>query len=513
MARLLGGTMLAMGVCAEECESSAILQRINRNAVSASVPTQQLLQAATKMLREGSTPAVITFTQDTFKEIQDDIFPKILANHKKDQEMLDAQLAELEAIVADYQKELKTLAENNRVEEAAASTHVRCRGTQSTKELSLSPTELSLCRDASNKNWIRATKWKILINAERVYEGHAETLHGRFCPPGAATWHSKNLHEDEINPMVTGLVEYRRITKDVMMKFNVKGDYYFRTTIVEWMEADTIAQKANDTHLVKRTECNNYKKILEEKSCIRAQHHAQIIATFEEEFTAAELILNKTKENVAISEADRIREFVTLNMVQCLLKKIEEKNGTKCDESTDEADTIIKNCETSTVVTIHLEIDYPCSPDRPNHDPIKCYPGTPVCYREERYKVIEEFGFCFSDHEEDKVHNNFPMPAIHNKDCKIIDVSKHLGEETKETKDTVGNNGHAFCSAYCSRNWNHEMPSHWKGACCLKAFDHAGQEISCTEQVLKPVTCRCRRSDNTPWLIGSDFTDTRYSCQ
>jgi hypothetical protein len=192
--------------------------------------------------------------------------------------------------------------------------------------------------------------------------------------------------------MVPGLWEYRRVTKDIMIRFNVKGDYYFRTTIIEWMESDKVAMKANASHLVKRTECNSKKKILEQKSCARAQHHAQIIDTFETEFLAAETTFNKTKENIAVSEKDRIREFVTLKVVQCLLKKIEDRNSTKCDEETDEADEIIKNCETTDVITIHLEIDYPCSPPRPCHDPVKCYPGTPICYRKEHFRSIEDFG-------------------------------------------------------------------------------------------------------------------------
>jgi len=386
----------------------------------------QLLQATTKMLKDGTTPAVLVFTNDTLEEIKKDIIPKILANHKKDQEMLDAQLKELEAILATYNDELKTLAENNRVEELAHDAHVGCRGAVKGQEPEGS--EAALCLDASKKNWKRAEKWRKLIIGENEYIEISTVLHGRFCPTeGIETWHTKELTDEEINDMVPALESYRTKTVKKMVKYNELGAEYFRVLIPAWEVADETAKKANKTHMDRKFTCETLKKTLETKSCVRAQHHAELIKVFEEEWHAAELILNKTKENVVLTEKDRVREFVTLHMVKCLLKKIESRNGTRCDE-VGEAENEIKDCETRDVVTVELEIDYPCSPEKPEHPPIKVYPGQPEEYWVFRYTQIESHGFCFTNKDGvvDRVNNQFPMDVIHNKDeCPLVDYVIH----------------------------------------------------------------------------------------
>lgn len=123
--------MLVVGaedVCTSaDCEASAMVQRINRKQ-TAPGPLTQLLQSTTKMLREGSTPAVIVFVDDTLTEIENDIIKNILKNHEADQKFIDDQLAELQNIVTTYDEKVLELKVYETAEEKTHTNHVECRG-------------------------------------------------------------------------------------------------------------------------------------------------------------------------------------------------------------------------------------------------------------------------------------------------------------------------------------------------------------------------------------------------
>lgn len=432
MVRAVFGVSMLLGARAEDvcasgdCESSAMVQRIHRKVEGAS-PLTQLLQATTKMLRDGSTPAVLVFTKDTLHEIDTEIMGNIFKNHEADQKMLDAQIKELEAIIAKFNLEVTNLEANEVTEETAHTSHTECRGAVTPEP---EGSEAALCKDASVKNWKRAEKWTKLLRGEHQYSEISTVLHGRFCPPTGVTWHSKDLSDEDINAMVPALETYRTKTVTKMMKYNELGAEYFRVLIPAWEVTDKKADRANTTHMNKKTECEGLKTLLETSSCTRAQHHADFIVNFEIEWVSSEDIFNKTKEGIVGSEKDRMRECVTLEVVKCLLKKIESKNGTKCKD-TDEADKEIEDCETSDATSCKpLVIDYPCAPEPPLHPIIKVFPGQPKHYWEYRYSAIESHGFCFTNKDGvvDKVNNQFPMTVIHNKNaCPLAPVdAKHL---------------------------------------------------------------------------------------
>jgi len=451
MMRSLFGVSMLMGTCAQEAcssdgiEAMAMVQRVNRKAQQAAVvahPLTQLLQATTKMLKDGTTPAVVTFTADTLDEIKKDIIPAIKSNHLKDQTMLDDQLKELQALLVGYKADEDVLEANNGLEETAHDALSSCRGAVTGDEPAGS--EAALCLDASHKNKNRADAWATLKLEENHYIGVSRDIHGRFCPTIGDTWHTRHdgvskvldpghmtgdiWTPGDINPMVADLEKYRSGSTKKMETFAEKGTDYF-AEIPLWEETERLALAANTSHTDKKEVCDGLQKTLEEKSCARAQHHAEFIKVFLEEWNAAELIMNKTKDNIVVTEADRVREFVTLNMVECLLTKISARNGTRCEES-GEAEAEIQNCESQDVTTEELEIDYPCAPEMPDHMQIKVFPGQPEAFWTSYYTPIESHGFCFSDkpghvdHVTDtRLNNQFPLPVIHNKECELVDYS------------------------------------------------------------------------------------------
>jgi len=89
------------------------------------------------------------------------------------------------------------------------------------------------------------------------------------------------------------------------------------------------------------------------------------------------------------------------------------------------------------------------------------------------------------------------------------EVDKYTTTTTTTTLLTVvnatGNNGAAYCSAYCAYNWNEYAPSYWKGACCLKAYNaNTWEEVSCMSLGGGAGTiCTCQQADSTPFLEGA----------
>jgi len=425
MRSLLAASMMlvvrAEDVCTSaDCEAGAMVQRFNRKQTIARGPLTQLLQSTTKMLRDGSTPAVIVFVDDALADIEINITKNIWLNHQADQKFIDDQLKELQAILKTYNTNVLELGVWEKGEESNHTDHVECRGAAPRDNKvgmaagqEPADSEAELCLEASRKNWVRAQKWALLLAGEERYTSISTQLHGRFCPPTGVTWHTRDLTDADINAMVPELQSYRSSTVTKMTTFNTRGAKYFRVLIPEWKVANDIAETKNASHLLKKTTCEGKKRSLETASCSRAEHHVDFIKNFEEDWTFAEDVFNKTKESIVISEKDRIREIVTLEMVKCLLNKIKGKNGTKCKDAED-GDEEIKDCETRTVNTTKYEIDYECSPEKPVHPIVKVFPGQPTEYWTHRYFDIESHGFCFTDKTGvvDKVNNQFPMDAI-----------------------------------------------------------------------------------------------------
>jgi len=85
--------------------------------------------------------------------------------------------------------------------------------------------------------------------------------------------------------------------------------------------------------------------------------------------------------------------------------------------------------------------------------------------------------------------------------------------QQKGSHITAGNNGMAYCSAYCANNWNREMPSDWQGACCTSAVKESGETISCLEKSTSKIACTCARDDSQPFLSSRINEDERYTCE
>jgi len=97
-----------------------------------------------------------------------------------------------------------------------------------------------------------------------------------------------------------------------------------------------------------------------------------------------------TVETVKIAEHDRIQEWVTLKVVQCLLVAVGEQNGVPCDSSTTNQVTTDCNQLRGDESIAHLLINYP----RPPPTPLDCY------LREVKpFDVFDAVGHIYTDFE------------------------------------------------------------------------------------------------------------------
>jgi len=79
---------------------------------------------------------------------------------------------------------------------------------------------------------------------------------------------------------------------------------------------------------------------------------------------------------------------------------------------------------------------------------------------------------------------------------------------------TLGNRGGVTCVAYCSYNWNRKLPSFWRGACCLEAWDHRGESFPCDAHDTDNITCHCAQYDEVPFKspsVDGDSNDDVHS--
>merc|ERR1719326_2465526 len=145
------------------------------------------------------------------------------------------------------------------------------------------------------------------------------------------------------------------------------------------------AEVAYDSHLpecvVKHSEldhqsatCNVKQTDLEEKACAHALKITDTLARYYNDFAQAQSAYNCAVEEIMQLERDRKREWITLQVVNCLLERIREQNGVPCDDSNGGVTEEVGICEERHSIQVcdaddegepRLCLDYPPIPPHP----------------------------------------------------------------------------------------------------------------------------------------------------
>jgi len=119
--------------------------------------------------------------------------------------------------------------------------------------------------------------------------------------------------------------------------------------------------------------CNTKQTELEEKACAHATKINEVLTTYYNDHAQASAQYNCAVEEIMLLEADRKREWVTLQVVNCLLERIREQNGVPCDDENGGVTEEVGVCEERHGIAVCVQgegeprlcLDYPPIPPHP----------------------------------------------------------------------------------------------------------------------------------------------------
>merc|ERR1712161_21317 len=90
--------------------------------------------------------------------------------------------------------------------------------------------------------------------------------------------------------------------------------------------------------------CNANQVDLEEKSCAHASKINEVLTEYYYDQAQATSAYNCAVEEIMELERDRKREWITLQVVNCLLSNVHDLQGRPCDTETGEVDQVVGEC-------------------------------------------------------------------------------------------------------------------------------------------------------------------------
>lgn len=362
-------------------EQTGLLQNANRGQiliteanqdkvvqVEASTKLNKLFESTSQLLRAGSTPAVIKFTEDVLKDITDAALPAIRDSSTADDKLLKESVAAFKPIIAKYQSNMAAFETLRNAESTSSAAHKSCR-VQETEECSTFTT----CTEELHTDWVDYQDKKSAFHVIH------DIITGGICPTptpaqpwgtfpnnwklgGAACQVGETGCEYKKNSDGNYTWTYRTHIED----YTAKGQLYFAAK--DKYEAKKIVCTAEKQDLKTKTEeCAVKQKELEISSCASKRHHKEWQDVFDETFRMAQANLAQNKKNVQSQQDDRIIEYSSIKSIQCLLQKIQESGGMPCDEKSGNgtADAQIAQCRIIDIDTTEFNLTYPDEPARP----------------------------------------------------------------------------------------------------------------------------------------------------
>ena len=337
---------------------------------------QALMESATTMLKNGATPAVVDFAEETLHEVSSVVIPAIINESENDQRFIYSLHSRFQVIREELEGNNQEVFQLNFEEQALSAQHKSCRDVEHEKCNGKRECEMELYR-----LW---TSW--VTEEEELREIHGY-ISGHFCPPDA-----------------NGTLHAFRVASVPWMQ-----QYMAQKIVVDEAEV-AYDQKVPDCRIThgllddQSAMCNHRQSELEEKACAHALRISEVLNTYYNDYAVAASAYNCAVEEIMQLERDRKREWVTLQVVNCLLERIREQNGVPCDDSNGGVTEEVGVCEERHGIAVcsteegepRLCLDYPPVPPHPDDCPARdqvigvCLPvgqNTPCCgeWHEQEY--------------------------------------------------------------------------------------------------------------------------------
>lgn len=307
-----------------------------------------LMESAKGMLKNGATTDVVEFAEATLDEIASVVIPAIENASATDQIWLDTTWRRHQTAKDELALRNQEINQVNAAALAAKDSHIECRA--------ISPGgDASEERKCENKRACETHLYQLWLNWLRL-EGELRQIHDRihehFCPPDA----NGTLHSFRV-ASVPWMRDYmdKKVEVDTAERLY---DEYVPTCVEHHNNLDA-----------RSSQCNGLQGQLEGVTCNLCGLIRDSLQEFDTDYAEATQEYDRVKAVVEEEEADRHREFVTLEVVKCLLDRVHELNGRPCDEANG-VDTEVTHCEERHQLNVCSEkpvlcIIYPPVPPEP----------------------------------------------------------------------------------------------------------------------------------------------------
>jgi len=329
---------------------------------------QALMESATTMLKNGATSAVVDFAEETLGEVGGVVIPAIINESLNDQQFIYSLHSRFQVIRDTLASDNLEVFQLNAEEQRLSGEHKTCRDVEAAKCTNKRECEMELYR-----------LWTVWVEEEEELREVHDHIHGHFCPPGS----NGTLHSFRV-ASVPWMQQYMA-QKIVVEAAEVAYDNKVPLCRVSHSELDT--QSAT---------CNGLQTSLEETACAHALKINEVLTKYYADFAQAESAYHCAVQEIMELERDRKREWVTLQVVNCLLERIREQNGVPCDDSNGGVTEQVGICEERHSLQVctneegepRLCLTYPPVPPHPPNCPARdqvtgeCLPviqPTPCC--------------------------------------------------------------------------------------------------------------------------------------
>jgi hypothetical protein len=360
--------------------------QLNPEGASRKDTTAKLMETATKMMKNGATPDVITFIETTITEVNRDVLGVIVDEHNEDQQLIDDLLARFDAAIAEMVACAASVRQQHTDREGMSTAHQVCRSDEA-----LSCARSRRCEDELEELW-RIVK----IEEQEMMEIHW-AIHGEWCvgpdPPqpilddpfrwqitdhmeGAET--SESIHP---YPLINNdhVIEFRRFSVEQF------GHYIRQKPIVEhaWENYNRKLLECaalEETWTLKIDDCDELQTTMHDQACMHASTNRECASNFGHEYHATLITYNDAVTAIRLKEYDRKREWETLHIVTCLLETVYTHvihsidSGEPCPTTESHPEQTVAEINTCHIIeeslTTNLTIDYGEVPIPPELPPV-----------------------------------------------------------------------------------------------------------------------------------------------
>jgi len=348
--------------------------------------TAKLMETATKMMKNGATPDVITFIETTITEVNRDILGVIVEEHHADQQLINDLLDRFDAAIAAMEECAASVRQQHTDRETASENHQLCRS-----EEAIDCARSRKCEEELEE------LWRIVKHEESEMREIHWAIHGQWCvgpePPQPILddpfrWQLTEHKEGAETSQSTQ--EYPEIDNDHVIEFrefsvNQFGRYIVQKPVVEvaWENYNRKLLECaalEETWTLKVDDCDELQTTMHDQACSHASTNRQCASNFGHEYHMTMVAYNNAVTDIRQKEYDRKREWETLHIVTCLLETVYTHvihsidSGEPCpttESHPEQTEQEINYCHVvEESMTANLTIDYGTPPPPPELPPV-----------------------------------------------------------------------------------------------------------------------------------------------